>query len=391
MTDEVIGRMDDPEHIRILEFVRHTLAAARSHEDEADGGRRQTVDVSIDIERLFAAVDLLVDRHSQPWSPFIATWHPGLEAFSPAPSVRQFDISFELRRFADEVKRLAPSRTTGYGNPFSSHEISNALGSVIEKAFSRAHATDISSKLSAIRREMLRSLFDLLDIDDASRVDYLRPLVALTRDQSSVTIATLNYDRGIENAADREEIPCDTLIEAWLSRGHLEMPMSGLQLLKLHGSINWVIEQERPQLGALPQQRIRVVAPDEKARYEGPAIIFGEGGKLRAEGPYLELLLAWSAELTRAESLLVVGYSFRDTHVNELIARWFNAEVSRQIVVVDPGSLDANFQSFGWHLNQIAHRPPNTEAAMRFHHIVAGAKAGLEEGIALARNGIPQP
>jgi hypothetical protein len=28
----------------------------------------------------FAAVALLIDRHEQPWSPFVATWSPALES-----------------------------------------------------------------------------------------------------------------------------------------------------------------------------------------------------------------------------------------------------------------------------------------------------------------------
>jgi hypothetical protein len=69
---------------------------------------------------------------------------------------------------------------------------------------------------------------------------------------------------------------------------------------------------------------VKALDPAEKQRYDQPAVVFGEAGKLRSEGPFLELLLAWAAALKRAANLLVVGYSFRDQHVNELIARWFN-------------------------------------------------------------------
>lgn len=37
---------------------------------------------------------------------------------------------------------------------------------------------------------MLRSLFDLLSIDDRSKVAYLAPLIELGRRQGSLTIAT---------------------------------------------------------------------------------------------------------------------------------------------------------------------------------------------------------
>lgn len=77
---------------------------------------------------------------------------------------------------------------------------------------------------------------------------------------------------------------------------------------------------------------IRKLGPDEEpSREHEPAVVFGEGGKLQYEGPYLELLLAWSAQLREASDLLVVGYSFRDQHVNEAIARWLVAHPARRV------------------------------------------------------------
>lgn len=40
--------------------------------------------------------------------------------------------------------------------------------------------------------------------------------------------------------------------------------------------------------------------------------------------------------MSRAEKLIVIGYSFRDEHVNELIQRWTSEDVRRTITVVDP-------------------------------------------------------
>ena len=35
--------------------------------------RSSDLHVSIDVERLFASVDLAIDRYEQAWSPFVAT------------------------------------------------------------------------------------------------------------------------------------------------------------------------------------------------------------------------------------------------------------------------------------------------------------------------------
>jgi len=142
-----------------------------------------------------------------------------------------------------------------------------------------------------------------------------------------LTIATLNYDRSIENAAELKGATYDTGIETWLARGEFEWREADLRLLKLHGSIDWVVKRPEFVSGELPaQQIVKVLDPAEKQRYDQSAVVFGEAEKLRSEGPFLELLLAWAAALKRAANLLVVGYSFllvvgysfRDQHVNEL-------------------------------------------------------------------------
>lgn len=158
--------------------------------------------------------------------------------------------------------------------------------------------------------------------------------------------------------------------------------------MKLHGSIDWVIDPQRER-GKLPVTRIRKLdaEADENREMRNPAIVFGEAGKLRAEGPYLELLIAWSAQLREADVLLVVGYSFRDQHVNEIIARWFNEREDRRVVLLDPwpeepfGDESAFLQSLG------SLRPADEEKgrAASFRHVRASAAEGLETAIAEAK------
>jgi hypothetical protein len=382
MTEAVIERMDDPTHARILEFVRHTLAAALAQRRPDRWSWSEDVAVDVDVERLFASVELLIDRYEQPWSPFVAGWHPGLESFSAAPSLSQSDLGFALNDFERALKSLLqdPSRYRYEG--FSS--LRKALEKAIERGVQHGRPTDVRVLLTNARDQMLRSLFDVLHIEDAATVAYLTPLVELARTQGSLAIATLNYDRSIENAAELAGAECDTGIETWLTRGELEWPEDGLRLLKLHGSINWVVEDPGYVAGKLPSQTIRKVASaDEKARYERPAVVFGEAGKLRSEGPYLELLLAWSADLKRADNLLVVGYSFRDHHVNEAIARWFNAVPSRRIILVDPSDLrssgDRSFAGNLAYLNELG-----DGSSERFQHFAGTTSAFLEEAIKAA-------
>jgi hypothetical protein len=387
MTNSVIERLTNREHKRLLEFIRHTLAADLAQRREGTWDRhRPELYVDVDVERLFASVELLIDRHSEPWSPFVATWHPGLESFAPAPGVQRFGLSSELSAFGSALKEVLRGSSQGR-HVLETRRVQDALGRVVERAAQLARPGELGDLLTSVRREMLRSLFDVLDIADPSSVAYLAPLVDLAREQGPLTIATLNYDRSIENVAELKDATYDTGIETWLTRGEFEWREAELRLLKLHGSIDWVVKRPEFISGELPaQQIVKVLDPAEKQRYDQPAVVFGEAGKLRSEGPFLELLLAWSASLRQADSLLVVGYSFRDQHVNEIIARWFNSDPRRRIVAVDPGDLDGDRgeRPFGWNLAQLVREASIAGISARFEHIQATASGALARGIAAA-------
>ena len=62
---------------------------------------------------------------------------------------------------------------------------------------------------------------------------------------------------------------------------------------------------------------------------------------LNSEGPFLELLSKAREELDRHSMLLVIGYSFRDPHINQCIARWLQRDDgSRRVTIVEgPGQV----------------------------------------------------
>ena len=57
--------------------------------------------------------------------------------------------------------------------------------------------------------------------------------------------------------------------------------------------------------------------------------------KLTAEGPFLDLLIKFKKVLDEHWRLLVIGYSFRDAHVNQCIVRWLGTDASRCMTIVE--------------------------------------------------------
>jgi hypothetical protein len=57
------------------------------------------------------------------------------------------------------------------------------------------------------------------------------------------------------------------------------------------------------------------------------------------------LLRAFDQQLSKSEKLWVIGYSFRDEHVNEFIVNWFNSDPKRKMEIINknPNSMDSGF------------------------------------------------
>ncbi len=76
-----------------------------------------------------------------------------------------------------------------------------------------------------------------------------------------------------------------------------------------------------------------------RAYYLPPAVLFGQHNKLTTNGPFLDLLRAFKDELSQSAILTVVGYSFRDEHINACIAQWLHSDEQRRLVLVNRSKL----------------------------------------------------
>jgi hypothetical protein len=161
-----------------------------------------------------------------------------------------------------------------------------------------------------------------------------------------LTIATLNYDLSIEQAGDDQGIVVETGIDAWIvDRRWPRPPSDGVRLLKLHGSIDWCWDQVKNEDGQMPMSEVvRTDSPESERR--APVLVFGQRGKLQAEGPFLSLLAEFETALAESDRLIIVGYSFRDTHVNDIVRRWTRGDKARTIVLVDPNAAGSAYDDF---------------------------------------------
>lgn len=179
---------------------------------------------------------------------------------------------------------------------------------------------------------------DWLKHNDTS---YLSPIKTFFEDNSDedfeLEIATLNYDlvlesyfesynmrpwRGFSNGIWRGIYPSSDIPEDF----------GRVNLYKLHGSLDWVrlVSGEvklKNDLQDIEKQNI-----DSK---HDPYIIFGHGTKTFSVEPFFSLIHNFKELLKEREYIFVIGYSFFDPYINNLLFEAINTG-SKRLIIINP-------------------------------------------------------
>jgi hypothetical protein len=157
-----------------------------------------------------------------------------------------------------------------------------------------------------------------------------RYMVPLVRSCLGGTIATLNYDNVVEQAGG------PAVLVRNISTRRIIVPdeqPTKVRLLKLHGSLDWRRVADDVIAGGRPLE----------TEHYMPAVVFGAANKLRHYGPFLELLRAFVNKLGEIHHLFLIGYGFRDQHINEMLRIWATApaadgDIKRITICQGPGA-----------------------------------------------------
>lgn len=317
----------------------HAVVGAMVQHDTGRGGSAFD---GVDVERVFAAVKALKDRDSIDLSAFVERWNRNLDA----PSAQVSFPSFWAKNFRKAM--------------FDSwdHKLESEFESGV-RAIAEATSGELFGRLES---RMLDALIHILRADE-NRVHYLDPMI---HSEPLAGIATLNYDLAVEKACINAGLTVDTGLDRW--RGGYEWewasPRADVRLLKLHGSLDYVLGHKGEDGSRIPGDHLSNFGEDRKGQLVGgsPAMVFGQGSKLRSDGPFLAMLVEFDRLLAETEWLTIVGYSFRDDHINAALTRWLNSDRVQRISIIDPSignwiAGDDRTPDY-WHNIQRASRPP---------------------------------
>jgi len=196
-------------------------------------------------------------------------------------------------------------------------------------------------ELEAADPGLLRSFVDFTyasveqELRNPSDVSYLEGLRDLCSDGSGLDIFSLNYDLCVEkalSAASEKFVNGFNKDGVWSPEVFSEE--GGIHLFKLHGSLDWV---DDPIYGlcslAYPRHENANTIQGDDTR---PHLVFGTAHKLSAKEPFLTLAYHFSKATLQAQILAIVGYSFADEYVNQIIEQGMRKNANLRLVVASP-------------------------------------------------------
>lgn len=173
--------------------------------------------------------------------------------------------------------------------------------------------------------------------------DYLTPLTQFLKDYTNeqliLDMFTLNYDLVFENHFNSDS---ETLLSYGFSNGKWvgfsERSKGGenerIFYYKIHGSLNWCKLDD----GSIWE---RNYVPED---YEGDItelMIFGYGNKFLSIDPFLSLTYEFCQNLKEKDYLIVIGYSFFDPYINNLLFEAVSqSNGDKKLIIVNPWALD---------------------------------------------------
>jgi len=279
--------------------------------------------VDAEIKASFQMIDeieQLIKSDDKEWNRFCDLYYYVKSAILYADGIQGlFDNNVNIERLVGVLRDLKKKEK----NP-----IYPFIGAWNEKLLELAgekfsHIDKFDKKLSSKIVE-----FVTLNKDTERRVSYYKKFYEFQRSiESSLRIFSLNYDQCVEKAKPADyELECGfNEHNIWSSDRFTETSINaGIYLYKLHGSIDWMRDESKGNI---------------LVRYDSPQIkcelIFGTDAKLQSVDPFLFNVYEFRNHSLISKLIIIIGYSFNDPYVNDLLAQALNHLDNRKLLVVD--------------------------------------------------------
>lgn len=191
-------------------------------------------------------------------------------------------------------------------------------------------------------RRILQPIQDLLDTSESLKLNIFTLNYDLLLERVFNTPTTKILDNGFsERKLDGETV------QYWVADFNNPNSPTKINLYKLHGSRDWEYN---------PNSEDILIKNNINDGLE-PLIIFGSHNKMLSFDPFLYMLSEFRRLLHEATIFVVIGYSFHDKYINNLLIQQLSMnteeDIPKKLIIVDPSNKNKEEEDIAHELRQI--------------------------------------
>lgn len=201
--------------------------------------------------------------------------------------------------------------------------------------------------------------------------EYICKLRDFLLPRKRLKVFTLNYDCCVEDACAAAGIDVITgfnpVTKKW-DPSLFDKRRRGINLYKMHGSLRWFEAQEHASslthiMELLPCECNSPNSPPSGVIkvWPSPELVLGPGTKIQSDDPFLTLYYEFHNSMHAAQCCVVIGYGYRDRHINSVMDRAIDAGLT--IVDVNCSAPNSTYLSCN-----------------NYHHLQLSARSALLDG-----------
>lgn len=174
-----------------------------------------------------------------------------------------------------------------------------------------------------------------INVEDINYIEPFKKLIQSLNSDDKIEIFTLNNDLVLETYfKDENSIYTGFISNKWVGFEKEDIDddtfnASRINYYKLHGSIDWC----RLTDGTI-QKKLNNNIDEENIELR-PFLIFGHGTKIYTIDPFFSLLEYFKNVLKKKKYFFVIGYSFFDPHINNLIFNELRSNQEKYLIIIN--------------------------------------------------------
>ena len=188
----------------------------------------------------------------------------------------------------------------------------------------------------------LKPILDLLTVSE----DFNMNIFSLNYDLVFEDIFNSSTIRVLDNGFSERFISGEK-IRYWAASFNDPHSPTKINLYKIHGSLDWEYDSSSEEI------QIKNNIDDGRE----PLIIFGSYSKMLSFDPFLYILSEFRKLLGEATIFIVVGYSFHDKYINNLLIQQLSAnteeDIPKRLIIVDPSNENKTSEQVAEELRKI--------------------------------------